>query len=87
MKWKIVYTKQAKKDAKKLAASGLKKQAQEILEILEINPYKNPPRFERLVGDLTGAHSRRLNIQHRVVYQVYDKEKVVKIIRMWTQYE
>ena len=85
--WKLVYTKQAQKDAKKLATSGLKSKAEKLLQIIQQNPYKNPPPYERLVGDLAGAFSRRINIQHRIVYQVYNEEKVVKIIRMWTHYE
>ena len=87
MIWKLVYTKQAQKDAKKLSASGLKDKAQKILEILKVNPYQNPPPYEKLIGDLSGAYSRRINIQHRVVYQVYEKEKVIKVIRLWTHYE
>jgi len=85
--WKLIYTKKAQKDAKKLAQSGLKKKALIILEILSQNPYSNPPSYEKLVGDLTGAYSRRINIQHRIVYQVYESDNVVKIIRMWTHYE
>ena len=87
MSWQLVYTKQAQKDAKKLASSGLKQKAQVLLEILKENPYQTPPPFEKLVGDLSGACSRRLNIQHRLVYQVCEDERVVKIIRMWTHYE
>ena len=87
MSWKLVYTKQAQKDAKKLSAKGLKNKAQELLDILKINPFQNPPPYEKLVGDMTGAYSRRINIQHRLVYQIYKKEKVVKIIRLWTHYE
>ena len=87
VKWKIVYTKQAQKDAKKISAANLKEKTLEILNLLETNPYKTPPPFEKLVGDLTGAYSRRINIQHRVVYQIYEKEHIVKIIRMWTHYE
>lgn len=87
MNWKIVYTKQAQKDAKKLASSNLKAQAQTILEILKINPYQNPPPYEKLVGDLAGAYSRRINIQHRIVYQVFEEQKIVKVLRMWTHYE
>lgn len=87
MRWVVVYTKQANKDAKKLASAGLKPQAQRILNILEENPYQTPPPFEKLVGDLTGAYSRRINIQHRVVYQVLPEEKVIKVLRMWTHYE
>ena len=86
MNWAIVFTKQAKKDARKLASSGLKPKAQRILEILAINPYQNPPPYEKLVGDLSGAYSRRINIQHRLVYQVLDSIKTVKVIRMWTHY-
>jgi toxin YoeB len=85
--WKLVYTRQAQKDAKKLAAAGLKEKAVELLEILERNPYETPPPYEKLKGDLTGACSRRINVQHRLVYQVLEKEKIVKIIRLWTHYE
>ncbi len=85
--WKIVFTKQAQKDAKKIAASNLKTQTQRLLDILAINPFQNPPPFEKLVGDLSGAISRRINIQHRLVYQVYSEEKAIKVIRMWTHYE
>ena len=87
MSWMLVYTKQAQKDAKKLSASGLKKKALVLLELVKENPYQNPPPYERLVGDLSGAYSRRINIQHRLVYQVNEDEKVVKIIRLWTHYE
>ena len=87
MKWSLVYTKQAQKDAKKLASSGLKSKAGKLLIILEQNPFQNPPPFEKLVGDLAGAYSRRINIQHRIVYQVYEEEKTVKVIRLWTHYE
>jgi Txe/YoeB family toxin of toxin-antitoxin system len=87
VKWKLVYTKQAQKDAKKISSANLKEKTLEVLEILETDPYKSPPPFEKLVGDLTGAYSRRINIQHRVVSQIYEKEHVVKIIRMWTHYE
>ncbi|RLB70062.1 MAG: Txe/YoeB family addiction module toxin [Deltaproteobacteria bacterium] len=87
MKWSLVYTKQAQKDAKKLASSGLKSKAEKLLIILEQNPFQNPPPFEKLVGDLAGAYSRRINIQHRIVYQVYEEEKTVKVIRLWTHYE
>ncbi|VAW72030.1 YoeB toxin protein [hydrothermal vent metagenome] len=86
MSWELVYTKQAKKDAKKIAASGLKQKAKLLLELLEENPFKKPPPFEKLVGDLSGAYSRRINIQHRLVYQVYEEEHTVKVIRMWTHY-
>lgn len=87
MSWALVYTTQAKRDAKKLSRSGLKPQAEKLLKILSRNPYQTPPPFERLVGDLAGACSRRINIQHRLVYQVLDGRKTVKIIRMWTHYE
>jgi toxin YoeB len=85
--WRIVYTRNAQKDAKKLAQSKLKIKAQELLTILEQNPYQNPPPFEKLVGDLAGACSRRINIQHRLVYQVLEQEHIVKILRMWAHYE
>jgi Txe/YoeB family toxin of toxin-antitoxin system len=85
--WQLVYTKQAQKDAKKLSASGLKSQAIQLLEILAEDPFRNPPPFEKLVGDLAGAYSRRINIQHRVVYQVFPAIKTVKILRLWTHYE
>ena len=87
MGWTLVYTSQAKRDAKKLARSGLKPFAQRLLDLLAKNPYQSPPPYEKLVGDLTGACSRRINIQHRLVYQVLENIKVVKIIRMWTHYE
>ena len=87
MSWELVYTKQAQKDAKKLSASGIKKKAQILLELIGKNPYQNPPPYEKLVGDLSGAYSRRINIQHRLVYQVYEDDKVIKIIRLWTHYE
>lgn len=87
MSWQIVYTKQAQKDAKKLAASGLKQKAQQLLELLKDDPYQNPPSYEKLVGDLSGAYSRRINIQHRLVYQVYESEKIIKVIRLWTHYK
>ena len=85
--WRIVFTKQAQKDAKRLAAAGLRTKAEKLLDILRENPYQTPPPFEKLLGDLTGAYSRRINIQHRLVYQVIADEKVVKVIRMWTHYE
>ena len=85
--WELRYTNQAKKDAKKLASSGLKQKAQELLDIVSKNPYQNPPPYEKLVADLSGAYSRRINIQHRLVYQVLEKEKIVKVLRMWTHYE
>lgn len=87
MSWELFYTKQAQKDAKKLSASNLKKKAQKILDIIKENPYQKPPPYEKLIGDLIGAYSRRINIQHRVVYQVYEDEQAVKIIRLWTHYE
>ena len=83
----LLYSKQAKKDARKLKASGLKQKAEEILVLLRRNPFENPPRFEKLVGDLQGAYSRRINIQHRIVYQVREKDRIVRILRMWTHYE
>jgi len=85
--WTLVFTRQAQKDAKKLKASGLKPKAERLLEILELNPYQNPPPFEKLVGDLAGACSRRINIQHRLVYQVLKDIKTVKVIRLWTHYD
>ena len=87
MSWEIVFTKQAQKDAKKLASVGLKEKAQQLFDILSENPFQNPPSYEKLIGDLSGAYSRRINIQHRLVYQVYKEEKVVKVIRLWTHYE
>ena len=87
MTWAVVYTKQAQKDAKKLAASGLKPKAQELLAIIAEDPYRKPPPFEKLVGDLVGAYSRRINIQHRLVYQVLDNERTVKVLRLWSHYE
>ena len=87
MTWKLVYTRQAQKDAKKLASSGLKPKAQELLELIAEDPYRRPPPFEKLIGDLAGACSRRINIQHRLVYQVLEEEKVVKVLRLWSHYE
>lgn len=87
MTWTLVYTKQAQKDAKKLAASGLKSKAQELLKLVSEDPYRKPPPFEKLVGDLSGAYSRRINIQHRLVYQVLDNEGIVKVLRLWSHYE
>ena len=87
MSWHLVYTKQAQKDAKKLAASGLKPKAQALLALIEKDPYQTPPPVEKLIGDLAGAYSRRINIQHRVVYQVLDDTKTVKILRLWSHYE
>jgi toxin YoeB len=85
--WRIVFTKQAQKDANKLTAVGLRPKAEKLLDILRKNPYQTPPSFEKLLGDLSGAYSRRINIQHRLVYQVVSDENVVKVIRMWTHYE
>jgi Txe/YoeB family toxin of toxin-antitoxin system len=85
--WRLVYTKQAQKDAKKLASDGLKAKIQELLSILVNNPFQTPPPYEKLVGDLSGAYSRRINIQHRLVYQVLEEDQVVKILRLWTHYE
>ncbi|MFZ0240599.1 MAG: Txe/YoeB family addiction module toxin [Desulfobacterales bacterium] len=87
MSWRIVFTKQAEKDAKKLSASKLRTKAEAILKVLAENPYQAPPPYEKLVGDLAGACSRRINIQHRVVYQVLNNENTIKVIRMWTHYE
>ncbi len=87
MTWKVVYTKQAHKDARKLTSSGLKSKAEVLIKILKEDPYQSPPSFEKLIGDLSGAYSRRINIQHRLVYQVLDSEIVVKVLRLWTHYE
>ena len=87
MTWRLVYTRHARKDARKLANSNLKEQALSLLELLEEDPFQTPPPFEKLVGDLSGAYSRRINIQHRLVYQVLAEQRVVKVIRMWTHYE
>ena len=87
MTWRVVFTKQAQKDAKKLSSAGLKSKAESLINILKENPYQVPPACEKLVGDLAGAYSRRINIQHRMIYQVLNDEKVVKIIRMWTHYK
>ena len=87
MSWKLVFTKQAQKDAKKLSASGLKPNAKQLLDILSENPFQNPPQYEKLVGDLAGAYSRRINIKHRLVYQVFEADRTVKVLRMWTHYE
>ena len=87
MTWKLLYAKQAQKDANKLVSSGLKEKAKELLDLLASDPFRKPPPFEKLVGDLAGAYSRRINIQHRLVYQVLEKEKVVKVLRMWSHYE
>jgi len=85
--WRVVYTRHAQKDARKLAASGLKSRAEELLAILAEDPFRKPPPFEKLVGDLAGAYSRRINIQHRLVYQVMEEERVVKVLRLWSHYE
>jgi Txe/YoeB family toxin of toxin-antitoxin system len=85
--WDIVFTKQAQKDAKKLASAGLKSNAQNLLEIIRENPFQKPPPYEKLIGDLVGAYSRRINIQQRLVYQVYQQERIIKILRLWTHYE
>ncbi|MCH7820032.1 Txe/YoeB family addiction module toxin [Candidatus Marinimicrobia bacterium MT.SAG.2] len=87
MKWRIVYTRQAIKDSKKIESANLKPKVVKLLDVLRADPYSSPPHFEKLLGDLSGAYSRRINIHHRLVYQLYDKEKTVKIIRMWTHYE
>jgi toxin YoeB len=85
--WQLHFTKQAQKDAKKVASSGLKPKAQELLEIIRKDPFANPPPYEKLIGYLSGAYSRRINIQHRLVYQVLEKERAVKVLRLWTHYE
>jgi Txe/YoeB family toxin of toxin-antitoxin system len=85
--WRLVFTKQAKKDAKKIAQSGLKTQASRLLDLLRKDPFRNPPPYEKLIGDLSGAYSRRINIQHRLIYQILEDIKTVKVIRMWTHYE
>lgn len=87
MSWLLVFTKQAQKDAKKLSGSGLKSKAHELFKIIEENPYQTPPPYKKLVGDLTGAYSRRINIQHRLVYQILEVEHIIKVIRLWTHYE
>jgi len=87
VKWTIVYTKQAQKDAKKLASAGLRGKAEELLRMIGDDPFQTPPSFEKLVGDLQGAYSRRINIQHRLVYEVFAQERTVRILRMWTHYE
>ena len=87
VKWKIVYTRQAQTDARKIAAAGLRPKAEKLLEVLSRNPYQTPPTFEKLVGDLSGAYSRRINIQHRLVYQILEDIRTVKVIRMWTHFE
>lgn len=85
--WQVVYAKQSLKDAKKLAASGLKTKAQKLLAVLANDPFQNPPPYEKLVGDLAGAYSRRINIQHHIVYEIFTKERTVRVLRMWTHYE
>ena len=87
VKWQLVYAKQALKDAKKLSSSGLKTKAEKLLEIISEDPFRNPPPFEKLVGDLSGAYSRRINIHHRVVYEVFADVRIVKVLRLWTHYE
>lgn len=87
MSWRLLFTKHAQKDAKKIAHSGLKPQVSKLLDIIKKDPYRNPPPYEKLVGDLSGAYSRRINIQHRLVYQILDDIKTVKVIRMWSHYE
>ncbi len=87
MSWRLAYTNQANRDARKLNASGLKPNTQQLLSIVADDPYRNPPPFEKLVGDLTGAYSRRINIQHRLVYQILDEDRVVKVLRIWSRYE
>ena len=87
MSWRLIFARQAAKDARKVSAAGLKPRAEELLEILRRNPFEAPPPFEKLLGDLSGAYSRRINIQHRIVYQVLEDERAVKIIRMWTHYD
>lgn len=87
MSWRVVFTSQARRDARKISSSGLRSNAESLLEILRRNPFQTPPPFEKLVGDLAGAYSRRINIQHRLVYQVLETEGIVKVIRMWTHYE
>ena len=87
MSYELVFTKQAQKDAPKLASAGLKSKAESLLDIIRINPYQNPPPYEKLMGDLAGAYSRRINIHHRLVYQVYDAARIVKVLRLWTHYE
>ena len=87
VKWQVVFAKDALKDAKKLSAAGLKEKAQELLQVLATNPFENPPPYEKLVGELEGAYSRRINIQHRLVYEVFKKERIVRVLRMWTHYE
>jgi Txe/YoeB family toxin of toxin-antitoxin system len=87
VRWEVVYSKQALKDAKKVKAAGLKARTEELLEVLRNDPFQNPPTFEKLVGDLAGAYSRRINIHNRLVYEVFSKERIVRVLRMWTHYE
>jgi len=87
VRWKVIFTKQAQKDARKIADSGLRLKAEKLIEIIQSNPFQKPPSYEKLIGDLSGAYSRRINIQHRLIYQILEKAKIVKIIRMWTHYE
>ena len=87
MSWQLVFAKDAQKDAKKLAAAGLKAKTRELLAVIAANPFQNPPSYEKLVGDLAGAYSRRINIQHRLVYEVFAKQRTVRVLRMWTHYE
>ncbi len=87
VEWELVFTRQAQKDAKKLSSAGLRSKAETLLNIIRRNPYQNPPPYEKLIGDLAGAVSRRINIQHRLIYQVLEEQRVVKVIRMWTHYE
>lgn len=87
MSWRLVFTRQAQKDARKLGPAGLRRKTEQLLDILHGNPYQTPPRYEKLVGDLSGAYSRRINIQHRLIYQILDDERTVKVLRMWTHYE
>jgi len=87
VRWEVVFAKHAVKDAKKLATSGLKQKTQELLAVLANDPFQNPPPYEKLVGDLAGTYSRRINFQHRIVYEVFPKQRVVRVLRMWTHYE
>lgn len=87
MSWQVVFTKRAQKDARKLAGAGLREKAERLLEVVREDPFQTTPRYEKLVGDLEGSYARRINIQHRLVYQVYENEKIVKVLRMWTHYE
>ena len=87
MTWRLVYAKQTQKDARKLASAGLKDKAQFLLDIVAVNPFQTPPPYEKLVGDLAGAYSRRINIQHRLVYEVLESDKTIKVLRLWTHYE